>query len=82
MFDASDIMGVVKKTTKKYTKQRKSEERGRRTRASRAYMYSDRVNFTDVAYRILPAAYEHASGGGVHPVAKRQLYYASRQAVP
>jgi len=42
-------------------------------------VYSNRVNFTDVAERILHRAYDHVSGGGELPVAKRQLYYASRE---
>lgn len=42
------------------------------------YIYSHRVNFTDVARKILPAAYQHASGNGRYTVDKRQLYYAAR----
>ena len=76
---ATDILSVTRSVTKKWTKQRKAEERGRRSRGSRQYVYSDRVNFTDVARRILPGAYDHASGGGVYSVSKRQLYYASRE---
>jgi hypothetical protein len=79
----SDILSDLKKcvagATKKWTKQRKAEERSARARYSREYIYSDRVNFTDVAHRILPKAYQHASGGGVYVVSKRQLYYASRE---
>ena len=75
----SDILSVAKSVTKEWTRQRKAEERGSRSRTSRQYVYSDRVNFTDVADKILPAAYEHASGGGMLPVAKRQFYYACRK---
>ena len=78
--NAADILSVTKSVTKKWEKQRKAEERGRRSRSERQYVYSDRVNFTDVAHKILPDAYEHASGGGRYPVAKRQFYYAARQA--
>lgn len=77
--DASDIIGAVKNVTKEWAKQRKAEERGARSRHTRAYVYSDRVNFTEIAHAILPAAYEHASGGGKYTVSKRQLYYASRE---
>jgi hypothetical protein len=77
--NAADILAVTKSVTKKWTKQRKAEEQGRRSRYSRMYVYSDRVNFTDVADRILPQAYAHASGDGRYTVAKRQLYYASRE---
>src|SRR5262245_37003316 len=76
---ADDILDITQKVTKEWTKQRKAEERGRRSIFSRAYVYSDRVNFTDVADRILPPAYAHASGGGRYSVSKRQLYYACRE---
>jgi hypothetical protein len=51
-----DILAVVNSVTKKWTEQRKAEEKGNRTRSSRQYVYSDRVNFTDVAHAILPEA--------------------------
>src|SRR5262245_10267533 len=76
--EAEDILAVVTAVTKKWTQQRKAEERGRRSRYSRIYTYSDRVNFTDVAAAILPGAYQHASGGGRYTVSKRQLFYACR----
>ena len=76
----ADILGVTRSVTKKWTKQRKAEERGSSSRLFREYMYSDRVNCTDVVDDILPGAYNHASGGGQYSVAKRQLYYACREA--
>jgi hypothetical protein len=76
---AADILAVTTQVTKEWTKQRKAEERGR-SRASRIYIYSDRVYFSQVADAILPAAYAHASGDGHYSVAKRQLYYACREA--
>jgi hypothetical protein len=80
VFDAKDIEAVTKAVTQKWTKQRKAEEKGTRTRLSREYIYSDRVYFTEVAAQILPGAYRHASGDGKYSVAKRQLYYACREA--
>ncbi len=77
MIDAA-IFQVTKSVTKQWTKQRKAEERGRRPRSSRAYVYSSRVNFTDIAARIIPDAYKHGSGDGRYPVKKRQMYYAAR----
>lgn len=77
--DASDILAVTKKVTQKWTKARKAEERGSRSRSSRMYIYSNRVDFTEVADKILPNAYAHASGDGKYTVSKRQLYYASRE---
>jgi hypothetical protein len=76
---ADDILSITTKATKEWTRQRKAEERGRRSRYSRVYAYSDRVCFTDLAAKILPEAYAHASGGR-YSVSKRQLYYACRAA--
>ena len=70
---AADILDVTKPVTKQWTKQRKAEERGSRSRHSRQFVYGGRVTFHDVADNILPDAYEHASGGGVYTVSKRQL---------
>lgn len=77
--NATDIIKLTEAATKDWTKQRKAEERGRRSRYSRQYMYSERVNHTDVADQILPGAYSHASGDGKYTVSKRQLYYACRE---
>lgn len=76
---AKDIIGVTKAVTKEWTKQRKAEDGGRRSRNSRAYVYSDRVYLTDVAAAILPGAHAHASGNGRFTVSRRQLYYACRE---
>ena len=76
---AADILAVTKSVTKPWTKQRKAEERGRRSRSSRQYVYSGRVNFTDVAHSILPAAYAHASGDGRYTVSTRTFLYACRE---
>jgi hypothetical protein len=77
--NAADILGVTKAVTKEWTKQRKAEERGSRGRWSRCYVYSDRVDFTEVADKILPSAYQHASGNGRYSVSKRTFYYACRE---
>ena len=78
--DASDILSLTKQVTAKWTKARKAEERGSRSRYSRMYIYSDRVDFTEVADSIISAGYAHASGGGLYPVSMRQMYYACREA--
>ncbi len=77
---AADILDVTKKVTREWTKQRKAEERGNRSRASRGYVYSRRINFTEVAAAILPAGYDHASGGGKFTVPKRTFFYSVREA--
>jgi hypothetical protein len=78
MITADDILDITKSVTKEWTKQRKAEERGSRSVHSREYIYSDRVNFTDVADEILEPGYAHASGNGRYTVDKRQFYYAVR----
>jgi hypothetical protein len=78
MIIAADILDVTRKVTRKWTNQRKAEERGRKSRASRVYVYSGRVDFTEVAHEILPGGYAHASGNGYYTVDKRQFYYAVR----
>jgi hypothetical protein len=79
MSDLSDaIFAVTKSVTKEWTRQRKAEEKGSRSRQARVYVYSDRVCFTDVAEDILPGAYAHASGDGTYSVSKRTFYYACR----
>src|ERR1700704_4158237 len=75
---ASDILSAAKSVTKTWTRQRRAEERGNRSKESRG-LHASRVNFTDVANEILPGAYAHASGNGKYSVAKRQLYYACRE---
>src|SRR4051812_13971496 len=75
---AFDILTAAKCVTKTWTRQRRAEERGQRSRESRG-LHAGRVTFTDVADEILPAAYAHASGNGMYTVAKRQLYYACRE---
>src|SRR5262249_11543410 len=71
---ADDILAVTKSVTKEGTKQRKAEEPGSRSHDSPSYIYSDRVYFSQVADKILPAAYAHASGDGQYSVSKRQLF--------
>jgi hypothetical protein len=77
---AQDILGVTKAVTKEWTKQRKAEERSNRSVYDRRYMYSDRVDFTEIAKKILPGAYKHASGGGRYSVSKRTFFCACREA--
>src|SRR5262245_20357237 len=70
------ILAATEAVTKEWTRQRLAEERG--SRRPREYVYSDRVNFTEVAHEILPRGYAHASGNGKYTVDKRQFYYAVR----
>jgi DNA topoisomerase VI subunit A len=81
--DKDDIFAVIKPVVKEWTKQRKAEERGRRSRDSRKHIYSGRVDFTEAAAEILPSAYRHASYDPErdknYSVSKRQLFYACRE---
>lgn len=80
MSDIADaISSITKSVTKEWTQQCKAEERGSRSRSSRRYIYSGRINHSEVAHSIIPDAYQHASGGGKYSVSKRQLYYACRE---
>ncbi len=68
--------------TKKWTKQRKAEERSSRRRFSRSeYMYSNRVNQSDVAFEVIPQAYAKASDDGRLPAHARQIFYAARKEI-
>jgi hypothetical protein len=78
IMEAADIVRITEAVTREWTKQRKAEERGRRSRTTRRYVYSSRIDFTDVAHEILPGGYAHASGDGKYTVDKRQFYYAVR----
>jgi hypothetical protein len=75
---AQMLQDSIRTVTKAWTKQRKAEERRLRSRSSRAYIYSDRVNFTDVLDEILEAGYQKASGNGHYTVDLRQFYYQCR----
>ncbi|MSQ96821.1 MAG: hypothetical protein EXR98_20020 [Gemmataceae bacterium] len=80
--DKDDIFAVIRPVVKEWTKQRKAEERNRRSRDSRRHIYSGRVNFTKIAAEIFPGAYRHAShdpeSDRNYSVSKRQLFYACR----
>jgi hypothetical protein len=74
-----DFKSATRSVTKKWKTVRKREERSSRARFSRQeYVYSSRINFTDVAAKIIPAAYMKASGGGKLPAMARQIFYAAR----
>jgi hypothetical protein len=76
---ASDLKSLTKSVTKKWTDQRKREERNSRARLSRsAYMYSDRVYQKHVAWEVIPLAYAKASDNGRLPAHARQIFYAAR----
>jgi hypothetical protein len=80
--NAQTIVKTVLAVTKKWTRQRKAEDRGRsRTSRRQAMVSRDRVYVKDAAWDALPEAYLRASDNGRLPVAARQIYYAVRPLV-
>jgi DNA topoisomerase VI subunit A len=72
------IIGDLKSVTRKWTKQRKAEERQKSARLRRDSYFVRRVYATDVLRETIPPAYEKASDGGSLPARPRQIYYAAR----
>jgi DNA topoisomerase 6 subunit A-like protein len=77
---ASDIIGLVREGTKKWTRTVKTEERNP---ASRAYRESRMtrekgVSFKEAAAQIMEAAYQQVSGNGRLPANARQIMYKAR----
>lgn len=80
--DASTIIKAVMDVTKKWTKQRKREERESNAAARRreALTRCHRVTIKEAAYEAMEAAYRKASGvvGMANP---RQIYYVARPTI-
>jgi hypothetical protein len=79
MIKAVNLKALTSSVTKKWTRARRAEERGNRSRAHRATIYSKGLSFIDAAETILPAGYAHASGNGQYTVPIRQLFYSCRE---
>jgi hypothetical protein len=77
---ANDIIGLVRKGTKKWTRTKKAEERSPTSRAYRAQrMTRERgVSFKDAAAEIMRTAFLKVSGNGQYPANARQIMYAAR----
>jgi len=79
---AEFIAKVVVSATKKWTKRRKAEKRGRSRAARRdALCACRRTTIKAAVARVLPDAYVKVSDGGKLPAQARQLYYAVRGSV-
>jgi hypothetical protein len=74
------IIAAVQGVTKKWTKQRKAEERKRSAALNRRYAMTTRrtVNICDAAYWTMEDAYNKASSNGRLPAHARQIMYAAR----
>lgn len=77
---SSEIVGAVRAVTKKWTKQRKAEEResSRRARRHYALISTDRETLKDAAWEVMEEAYMKASSGNTLPAHARQIMYAAR----
>jgi hypothetical protein len=77
---ADDMVASLETVTRKWTRQKKSEERHpgmRRYRFSRMTR-EPRTSQKDAAWQIMEEAYLAASGGGRLPAMARQIYYQAR----
>jgi hypothetical protein len=77
---ANDILDAVETATRKWTRQKKSEERhpgNVRYRVSRMTR-EPRTTQKEAAWSILEDAYMAASGGGTLPAMARQIFYQAR----
>ena len=79
MSDADIIKGMVGGVTRKWTKQRKAEERATSAASRRDTMFSScRYTLKDAAYEIMAEAYNKVSDNGRLPAYVRQMMYAAR----
>ena len=78
--DASIFSDMAKKTTSKWTKQRKKEERDSNASWNRyqAMTRTSKITVKDVAYDYMERAYMKASANGTLPAVARQVMYAAR----
>jgi len=73
------ISELVTRVTKKWAKQRKTEERSKRAAANRRFVFTRaRWTIKDAAYEYMEKAYLKASGNGRFPANARQIMYAAR----
>lgn len=78
--DGGKLSTLVVKATKKWTKQRKAEERSNASKANRAAVFnrSYRETIKDIANEVMRDAYMKASANGTLPAHARQIMYAAR----
>src|SRR5258708_14154354 len=80
MGDADDMRKLITSGTKKWTKQRKAEERNcgaRRMRSFRVRLQKE-LSLKDAAAAVMEKAYMKASANGTLPANARQVMYAAR----
>lgn len=81
--DSDTIIAAVNGVTKKWTKQRKAEERQHSAARNRRHALASRRRITvkEACYRYLEAAYLKASANQTFPATARQVMYAIRPSV-
>ena len=80
MGDADDIMKMMERGTRKWTRQKKAEERrpaARDYRLQRMTMQRD-MRIKEAAWKVMQQAYLKASGSDKYPANARQVMYAAR----
>jgi hypothetical protein len=80
MGDADDIRKLITSGTKKWTKQKKAEERNRGARRMRSFRMrlQKELSLKDAAAAVMEKAYLKASTNGTLPANARQVMYAAR----
>ncbi len=80
MGDADDIRKLITSGTKKWTKQKKAEERNRGARRMRSFRMRlhKELSLKDAAAAVMEKAYLKASANGTLPANARQVMYAAR----
>jgi hypothetical protein len=77
--DGKSIADAVLGATKKWSKQRKAEERKTKSASSRWYAFtSSRNTVVEAADKYIEEAYKKASSNGAYPAHARQIMYACR----
>jgi hypothetical protein len=78
--DAATISALVEKTTGRWAKQRKAEERSvsAAMRRREAMTRARRITVREAAWRCMTAAYMKASANNTLPAQARQIMYAAR----
>jgi hypothetical protein len=80
--DSDPIVAGVLDVTKRWTRQRKAEERGTRTRSSRSTLWLPaRTSLKEICHELLPDAWAKASNNGELPTHWRQIFYVIRPQV-
>jgi len=79
--DGDAIIKNIEAATKKWTKQRKQEERGRARSRRQVLVRSCRYTIKDAAWKFMREAYLKASDNGSLPASARQIMYASRRQI-